>query len=279
VLLMKKIIVGLCGFSVVATLLCGCGQSKSDSATGEQKPTASPAAPSAAAPPVASSPATPPSTNSVAATPAPLTALADSAAPIPAANTGSTAPPAATAPSTPLSTDAASQLVAAAKAQGDTVLSSVSGELADKVKALSETAAGNDTLKSQLSSSLKTLAGGNDSAGLSTLYQVAQSASLTPPQIQLAKEVGNLASAYVVQKNFASLDGAQGDVATIVNSLRQGQITPAIPAIQKVAQNANLTPTQKQLVASIADKYAPGVSKAAGAVGQGLQSIPGLGGK
>ena len=159
------------------------------------------------------------------------------------------------------------------------MLSSVSSELADKVKTLAQSAAGNDTLKSQLTSSLKSLSGGNDSAGLSTIYQVAQSASLTPSQIQLAKEVGNVASAYVVQKNFASLDGAQGDVATIVNSLRQGQIAPAIPAIQKVAQNANLTPTQKQLVASIADKYAPGVSKAASALGQGLQSVPGLGGK
>jgi hypothetical protein len=96
--------------------------------------------------------------------------------------------------------------------------------------------------------------------------------------MQLAKDVGNLASAYVVQKNFASLEGAQSDVATIVNSLRQGQITPAIPAIQKVAQNASLTPTQKQLVASIADKYAPGVTKTAGALQQGLHSVPGFGG-
>ena len=158
-------------------------------------------------------------------------------------------------------------------------MSSVGNDLATKAKTLVQSAAGNATLKSQLASSLKSFAGGNDSGGLSTIYQAAQSASLTPPQMQLAKEVGNLASAYVVQKNFASLEGAQGDVATIVNSLRQGQITPAIPALQKVAQNANLTAAQKQLMASIADKYAPGISKAAGALSQGLQSLPGLGGK
>lgn len=91
-------------------------------------------------------------------------------------------------------------------------------------------------------------------------------------------KVGNLASAYVMQKNFATLEGAQSDVATIVNSFRQGQITPAIPALQKVAKNASLTPTQKQLIASIADKYAPGIAKTAGALQQGLQSVPGLGG-
>ena len=157
------------------------------------------------------------------------------------------------------------------------MLSSVSSDLADKVKSLAQSASGNSALKTQLTSSLKSLAGGNDSSGLTGIYQTVQSASLTPPQMALAKEVGNLASAYVVQRNFASLDGAQSDVATIVNSLRQGKIAPAIPVIQKVAQNANLTATQKQLMASIADKYAPGISKAAGALGQGLQSIPGLG--
>ena len=157
------------------------------------------------------------------------------------------------------------------------MLSSVSSDLADKVKSLAQSAVGNSTLKAQLTSSLKSLAGGNDSSGLSGIYQAVQSASLTPPQMQVAKEVGNLASAYVVQRNFASLAGAQGDVATIVNSLRQGKIAPALPALQKVTQNANLTATQKQLIASIADKYAPGISKAAGALNQGLQSIPGLG--
>lgn len=194
------------------------------------------------------------------------------------ASTTQTAPPAVHPATTSPAADAASQLLATAKARGDTVLSSISSDLADKSKTLAQSAPGNDTLKSQLDSSLKSLASGNDSGGLTTLYKVAQSASLTPSQMQVAKEVGNLASAYVVQKNFASLDGAQGDVATIVSSLRQGQITPAIPAIQKVAQNASLTPTQKQLVASIADQYAPGVSKAASALSQGLQTIPGLGG-
>jgi hypothetical protein len=170
-------------------------------------------------------------------------------------------------------------LVAAAKTQGDSVLSSVGNDLTTKVKELVASAAGNDALKSQLTGSLKSLAGGNETSGLGTLYQTAQLTGLTPAQINLAKEVGNLATAYVVQRNFASLDGAQGDVATIVNSLRQGEFAPAIPAVQKIAQNASLTPTQKQLLASIADKYAPGISKAAGTLTDGLQKIPGLGGK
>jgi hypothetical protein len=91
----------------------------------------------------------------------------------------------------------------------------------------------------------------------------------------VARQVGNLASAYVVQKNFASLDGAQGDVASIVSSLRDGQITTAIPAIKNVATNAHLTDDQKTLITKIADQYAPGWKKA-GAVLDGLKKLPGF---
>ncbi len=243
---------------ILTSILCGCGDSKTPPSETERKPipgpSAAPAAPAAAPAAPAAAPAV-----------AEKTPVAPpSAAPVEQAKTETA--------------DATSQFVGAAKAQGDSLLGQIGGDLVDKVKTLAQSAAGNETLKSQLTNSLQSLATGNDSAGLASLYQAAQGAGLTPSQIQLAKDVGNVASAYVVQKNFASLEGAQSDVATIVNSLRQGQVTPAIPAIQKVAQNASLTSTQKQLLASIADKYAPGVSKAASTLQQGLQSIPGLGG-
>jgi hypothetical protein len=124
---------------------------------------------------------------------------------------------------------------------------------------------------------LQSLTAGKDSTALGQVFQVAQAATnLTPQQQQLAKDVGNLASAYVVQKNFSSLDGAQGDVASLVNALRQGNLTAAVPPLQKVAQNAGLTPSQKELVSSLADQYAPGLKKAAGSLQQGLKSLPSL---
>jgi hypothetical protein len=164
-----------------------------------------------------------------------------------------------------------------AKTEKDQVLSSVGTELSDKVNALTASAPGNSTLKSQMASSVQSLVGGKDSSALASFYQAAQAASLTPQQTQLAKDVGNLATAFVVQRNFSSLDGAQTDVATIVGSLRKGEITAAAPAIQKVASNANLTPSQKDLIASVADKYAPGLTKASGTVQQGLQNLRSLG--
>jgi hypothetical protein len=89
--------------------------------------------------------------------------------------------------------------------------------------------------------------------------------------------VGNVGSAYIVQRNFSSLEGAQGDVAQIVNSLRKGTPTAAIPAIQNVAQNAKLTPAQKEVATSLVNQYVPGVKKVSDFLGGGLKSLPGFG--
>ena len=105
-------------------------------------------------------------------------------------------------------------------------------------------------------------------------------ATLTPEQKGLAKEAATLASAFVVQRNFAALEGAGGDVATLVTSLRKGEVASAVPAIQRIAKNANLTAPQKQLIGSMADQYAPGLRKAKDSLKKGLdglQSLPGLG--
>ena len=67
-----------------------------------------------------------------------------------------------------------------------------------------------------------------------------------------------------------------GDGAQIVSSLRKGNITEALPAIKKVSQNAKVTPAQKELLTSLADKYAPGASKESGAL-KGVKGIPDLG--
>jgi hypothetical protein len=269
---MKITIVRLSLIAGVAAMLCGCGESKSSAPASEPKaaaPADNTAQNSANPLPAPATPAAP----AVAAPPAPPAAPA-----APAAATAAVTPPAPPATAQSANADPLAEFVASAKSQADPQLSSLGTELADKVKSLQQSASGNSAVQSQLDTSMKSLTAGNDAGALSSAYQTAQSANLTPQQLQLAKDVGNVASAYVVQKNFASLDGAQSDVATIVNSLRKGEITPAIPAIQKVGQNASLTPPQKQLIASIADKYAPGMSKAASTLQQGLQSVPGLGG-
>lgn len=175
--------------------------------------------------------------------------------------------------------DLASQFMQKAGAEKDALLGSIAGDLVGKVKSLGAAAGANEAVKAQLDSTLQSLLGGMDAAALGTAFKVVEAAKLTPEQIGLAKEVGNLASAFVVQRNFAALDGAQGDVATIVNSLRKGEVMAAVPAIQKVAQNTHLTVAQKDLMGSLVNQYAPGLKKAADSVQQGLQgikSLPGL---
>lgn len=225
-----------------ASILCGCGESKT--------------------PPADSSPIAPPSQSAVERT---------------TPNQPTVTTPAPTTPLKAAVTDLSAQFAQTAAAQTDKLLGSLGGDLAGKVKSLSQSLGVNDALKSQLDGALQSLTDGKDSTALGQVFQVAQAAThLTPQQQQLAKEVSNLASAFVVQKNFSSLDGAQGDVAGLVNALRQGNITAAVPPLQKVAQNAGLTPSQKDLIGSLADQYAPGLKKAAGTLQQGLKSLPSL---
>ena len=78
-----------------------------------------------------------------------------------------------------------------------------------------------------------------------------------------------------MQKNFASLEGASGDVATIVSSLRSGKIKDALTPLKNVAASAKLSDTQKHLITTIADKYVPGFSKASGAMDE-MKKLPGF---
>jgi len=169
----------------------------------------------------------------------------------------------------------AAALLDQAKASSDTQLGTIATELTGKVQSLDTAVGTNSPVQGKLNSTLSSLAGGQDSAALTSEFKLAQGAKLTPEQLGLAKQVGNLASAYVVQKNFSSLDGSQGDVATIVSSLRSGKIQPAVPALKNVATSAKLTDNQKQLITTITDKYVPGWSKASGAM-DSLKKLPGF---
>jgi hypothetical protein len=172
------------------------------------------------------------------------------------------------------------QFTQSAAASSDKVLGSLGGDLVSKYTALDQSLGAGSTLKSQLTGSLQSLLGGKDSAALGTVFALSQAANLTDAQKNLVTEASNLTTAFVVQRNFAALEGASGDVATIVNSLRKGEVVTAVPAIQKVAQNANLTAPQKALIGSVADKYAPGLRKAKDSLKQGIQgikSLPGFG--
>ena len=193
--------------------------------------------------------------------------------------------PAATAPtpapdqsaaSAATSAEPVAQFATTAAAQTDTVAASIGSELAAKAKSLTQSAGGNTELKTKLAGAMQSLSAGKDASALGTLFQQAKQSTLTPQQTQLVKDVGNLASAYVVQRNFSSLDGAQGDVATVVNSLRKGSVVPAVPALQSLAQNASLTAQQKDLLGTLADQYAPGLMKGTSSLRHGLQGLQGL---
>jgi hypothetical protein len=163
-----------------------------------------------------------------------------------------------------------------AKAAQDGQLGTIASELTGKMQALGESLGANDAVKQKLDRTLESLTGGQDSDALKHAFDLVKAAKLTPEQVDAAKQVGNLASAYVMQKNFATLEGSQSDVATVVNSLRKGPLTAAIVPLKNVATNTHLTDGQKQLVTTVADKYAPGWQKAKNAM-DAFKKLPGFG--
>lgn len=170
---------------------------------------------------------------------------------------------------------AASQFLDQAKSASDSQLGGIATQLTSKITKLESMLGTNSALKAKLESTLNSLTGGADSNALTSALGLVQGAKLTPDQLGLAKQVGNLTSAFVVQRNFASLDGAQGDVATIVGSLRDGKVSAAVPALKNVATNAHLTDGQKQLITTVADKYAPGWQTAKGMM-DSVKKLPGF---
>ena len=147
-----------------------------------------------------------------------------------------------------------------ASSGGDSTLKSLGDELHSKVQASHKSLAGKPDTQGQLSGALQSLLGNKGGETLSALQKLSQT-KLTPEQTKLAEEVGHLGSAYLVHKNLSGLEGSQNDVAQIVGSLRKGNIKQALPTIKKVSQNAKLTPEQKELLTSLANKVAPGVLK------------------
>ena len=161
-----------------------------------------------------------------------------------------------------------------AKASGDKQLTSITSDLTGKLQAYAVSLGNNPEIKAKLDDILKSLTGGKDSAALTSAYKLTTGAKLTSEQTNLAKQIGNLASAFTVQKNFASLEGSQSDVASVVASLRKGELTNLVTPLQNIGKNAKLTPGQKELFGTLMDNYAPGLKKATDSIKN--VKIPGL---
>jgi hypothetical protein len=162
-----------------------------------------------------------------------------------------------------------------AKSAGDSQLGDIATQLTGKMQKLGSLLGTNSLIEEKINSTLKSLTGGQNSAALASAFDLVKGAKPTAEQLNLAKQVGNLTSAYVVQKDFSTLEGAQGDVATIVKSLREGKIQAAITPLKNVATNANLSDGQKQLISTVADKYAPGWQQAGQTI-DAIKKLPGF---
>jgi len=167
--------------------------------------------------------------------------------------------------------DLLGELKKTSQASTDPELKSLGNDLSSKVASLSKSLGNNPEMQGQLQGALKSLLGDKGSSALGGLQKLS-AAKLTPDQSKLAKDVYHTGSAYLVQKNFGSLEGSQTEVAQLVNSLRKGNYTDTLAPLKKIGQNSKLTQPQKDFLSSLTDQYAPGLKKA----GDALKNIPGL---
>jgi hypothetical protein len=155
-------------------------------------------------------------------------------------------------------------------------LNSIAVDLTNQVSKVETSSPTNSTAKCGVESTIQSLTGGDDASALKSAYSLTRGAKLTDDQTSNARQFANLTSAYVVQKNFSTLDGSQTDVTNLVTALRNNNTVAAITPMKNIASNSKLTDQQKQLIATVVDQYAPGYQKARKAYDT-FKKLPGFG--
>jgi NADH dehydrogenase/NADH:ubiquinone oxidoreductase subunit G len=169
--------------------------------------------------------------------------------------------------------EASKQLTESVRNGTDTLLKNIVADLEGRVAKLGEALKSNESLTQQLNTAVKAMAGGQDADAVGSLNKLS-TASLTPEQTTLAKDVYNAAAAFVTQRNFASLEGMNSEVGQLVNAVWQGNYSSALAPLQKVYSQATLTPQQKELLGATFDPYLPaGWKDTAGKLQQGLDTL------
>jgi hypothetical protein len=169
--------------------------------------------------------------------------------------------------------EASKQLTEAVRSGTDTLLKNISTDLEGRVAKLGEALKSNETLTQQLNAAVKAMVGNQDVEAVGSLNKLS-TASLTPEQTTLAKDVYNAAAAFVTQRNFSSLEGMNTEVGQLVNAVWQGNYSSALTPLQKIYSQATLTPQQKELLGATFDPYLPaGWQDTAGKLQQGLDAL------
>ncbi|MBC8002556.1 MAG: hypothetical protein H7X97_08210 [Opitutaceae bacterium] len=237
------------GSAMVAAVLAGCSPAENPKpTTPDNKP------PAAAAPPASVTPNQPSAATATLTTPSPT----------PAASISTSV------------SELGKGLMSLGKSSADSTLRDIGAQLGTSAQSLLQSLSGNSDLKSAAESAVGSLLGGKDSQVMG-LYQKLGAAQLTEPQSRLFKEVKDLSAAYLTQKNFAGLPGAEGDVTKLVSAFRTSDYTGLLAPLKNIYGNATLTAPQKEMVGSLVDSYAPALKKYGETLNKGLNSLNSLG--
>lgn len=168
----------------------------------------------------------------------------------------------------------AQQLVESTKSGStDSLVKNISTDLGSRVSKLAQSLTDNSTAKEGLNSAVQALLENKDIDAITELNKLT-SASLTPEQTTMVKDVYNAGAALVTQRNFSSIEGMNTDVSQLATAVWKGNYTEALTPLQKLYGQSTLTAPQKELLGATFDKYLPtGWKDAAGSVQKGLDTL------
>lgn len=98
----------------------------------------------------------------------------------------------------------------------------------------------------------------NDGKSLDALGSLNKlgSSRLTPGQMELFKEAKLLADVYVLEKDFADAGtAARGPLANSLRSIRSGDYATAVPQLQQLREQAELSSEQTEVLNGLVNQY------------------------
>ncbi len=169
----------------------------------------------------------------------------------------------------------ASATAAQAQQEGADVL----GTVISQAKALEQVFAKSPELQNLVKSLMGSVSSGKDGEANKTLGKLMAAANLTPEQLSLLKELRVGLDVLTLKRNFDPKDPAlAGPVGQAVQAIQTRNPAQAFLALTQIAQKANLTPQQKDLIQSLIANYAPAAQKPLEAASGILNTFRAVGG-
>ena len=141
------------------------------------------------------------------------------------------------------------QLVQSMKETKDELLKSLSEKVQAEIADLSASFTGNEPAMKdgKVESVVEAVGSGNDAKALEEMHKVSEQ-DLTAAQQKKVDEFKSSVTAFIVQRNFSSVEGGKTEVNRAVQAISEGRTEAGIAELEKLQTKVTLTSEQKELI-------------------------------